>query len=85
MVTEGEQSFILFSYGDIQWGDGSFIGFISPNTKFSFPGPLRRPQPVQGIETASNVGVPGLYAYRVDQDSIIDPNSRFKGKLRIHL
>ena len=85
VITDGEQAFVLFSYGNIHWGNGSFIGFISPNTIFIFPGPGRRPQAIQDKATSSNVGVPGLYAYRVDQDSIIDPSFRFKGIFKIYL
>ena len=83
LVTNGNQSFVLFSYGNIQWGTGSFIGFISPNTNFSFPGPERRPQNILGLGTSSNVDVPGLNAYRVDQEMIIDPILIVKGRFQL--
>ena len=84
VVTHEEESFVLFSYGDTQWGNESFVGFISPKTKFMVPGPGSRPLAILDIETSSNVGDPGIYAYRVDQESIIDPSFRFKGKFNIH-
>ena len=70
-MTDGELSFALFSYGDIQWDDGAFIGFesaiicfdITKSSKFN----------TLELETTSNVGIPGLYIFRVDQTEVIEP------------
>ena len=70
LVTDGKLSFVLFSYGDIQWESGAFAGFNYGNT-FSVPG--SQSSAIEDIETSSNVGVPGLYVYRVDQEYVIEP------------
>ena len=40
---------------------------------------------VVDIETTSNVGVPGLYIYRVDQDSIMEPTYNFTSKIYMYI
>ena len=82
IVTVGGASFVLFSYGDIQWGSGSFVGFTSNVTIFIVPGSGR--PAILEIEDFTNVGITGVYAYRVDQERIEDPSYNFKGRLNIH-
>ena len=79
MVTDGELSFVLLYYCNIQWGlRGTFSGFISGNINFLIP---EIGTPVTGnIKTSSNVGVPGLYIYRVDQEGIILPSYKSTGR-----
>ena len=72
LVTDGEQSFVLFSFGDINWGPSSYIGFIFPEVRYRIPGD----NAILEIEATSNVGIPGLYAFRVDQRNIIQPRSQ---------
>ena len=80
MVTDGEMSFVILHYGDIQWWvPGTFVGFIDRSREFAIPPSAA--ETILDIETASNVGVPGLYIYRVDQRDIIDPRNNFRGKL----
>ena len=83
MVTDGDLSFSLFSYGDIQWGEGASIGFRSLDRDFYVPGAFT--VATVNIKKTSNVGVPGLYIYRVDQESIIEPSSNFTGKSKAHI
>ena len=49
------------------------IGFNSGNSSYMLPGGLT--EAVIDIETTSNVGVAGLYVFRVDQDDIIHPTN----------
>lgn len=70
LVTDGDKSFVFFSYLDIQLG-GANIGFNSGNNHYMIPGALSAD--TQDIETTSNVGVAGLYVFRVDQEDIIHP------------
>ena len=63
---------MFFSYGSIEWEYGANIGFNSDNISYTLPGALTNS--TLDIEDSSNVGVPGLYVYRVDQESIILPS-----------
>ncbi len=60
------------SYEDIQWYENANIGFNSGNTSFSLPGAFT-PNATH-IDDYSNVGIPGLYVYRVDQNTVVEPN-----------
>ena len=77
LATDGDKSFLLFSYGDIQWSGGGFIGFISPITQLVITD--SGINSFENIETTSNVGIPGLYIYRVDQEDVIEPSLRTPG------
>ena len=59
------------------WGRNNFdtvnIGFNSGNSSYMLPEGLT--DAVIDIETTSNVGVAGLYVFRVDQDDIIHPTN----------
>ena len=60
----------MLSYGDIEWGSNSVnVGFNSGNTSYILPAP---------IQNFSNVDFPGLYVYRVDQESLRYPSQRFR-------
>ena len=61
-------TFVFFIYHDIQWSAARLIGFIpgggSHGTMaFIVPGSMTNPL---NIDEGSNVGVTGLYIYRVD-------------------
>ena len=72
LVTDGQLSFIFFSYGLIQWANyNANIGFKSGERFYMLPQALT--PAVVDIEETSNVGVPGLYIYRVDQENITHP------------
>ena len=75
-------SFVILSYGDIQWGEGAGIGLVSEESAFDLPGSFT-PASVD-IDTISNVGVPGLHVFRVDQDTIMEPTSNYTGKYLAH-
>ena len=72
LVTNGEISYVLFIYKDIQWGNFSTIGFQSSNGTNIFELPFSRSEQTVKIDTLSNVGRAGVFVYRVDgeQDDI---------------
>ena len=72
MATDGEKSFVFFTYTDIQWGEAT-IGFDAGDGMrgFTLPGSLTTD--IQDVEDGSNVGVEGVYAFRVDLSEIVGP------------
>lgn len=75
MATDGEFSFVFFIYGDIQWGNRATIGFNAGDGLGSFQ--ITRPRDTRNIETSSNVGIPGVYIFRVDQSTVMSQESKF--------
>ena len=71
IATNGQASFALFLYSNIEWGSAN-IGFNAGDgiRSFMIPGALT-PQ-TRNIENGSNVDVPGLYIYRLDQRFVFD-------------
>ena len=73
LTTDGEKSFVFFIYTDIQWGEGG-IGFNAGDGVRSYTLPDSRTPAAREVEDSSNVGVEGVYAYRVDNETdIIGP------------
>ena len=92
MATDGTRSFVLFLYENITWttgdasgGRGGFggtpaqVGFnAGDGIRFaSVPG--SQTAEIANIEETSNVGVPGLWIFRVDENIVLagcseDPN-----------
>jgi hypothetical protein len=72
--------FVMFIYEDIQWGDsGTTIGFNAGDQVQSFTLPeSMTTEGVLDLEITSNVGVPGLYVFRVDEATIDTPGTRGK-------
>ena len=66
ITTNGVISSAFFFYGDIQWGEAAQIGFNAGDgvNSFSLPGALT--DDTLNIEEQSNVGHPGIFAYRID-------------------
>ena len=69
LATDGTQTYVMFLYQDIQWsssatsigfnaGDG--VNFITVPESLTVEGVLN-------LTNTSNVGLPGVYIYRVDQ------------------
>ena len=73
IATDGQRTFVFFIYGDIEWGDDANIGFNAGDgvRSFMLPGALTNQS--MNVEDGSNVDVRGLYIYRVDLSSILDP------------
>ena len=87
--TDGSQSFIGLLYADdmIQWmtgdadggvnglgGDRADVGFISEDPNNNFFLPASNTSAVLMLDSMSNVGMDGLWLFRVDQDDIIQPS-----------
>ena len=61
---------MIFIYEDIQWShNDTTVGFNSGNQEQFLNVFIN----FLDIESTSNVGIPGIYAFRVDQDVIIEP------------
>ena len=71
IATDGQRTFVLFLYGDIEWGSAN-IGFNAGDNLrfFTVPGTDSR-----DIEEGTNVGRRGVYIFRVDQCSIRGPDN----------
>ena len=69
LATDGNQTFVMFLYEDIQWGSAQTrIGFNAGDTLQSIT--LTESltiDDVLNLENTSNVGIPGVYIFRVDQ------------------
>ena len=63
IATDGQRTFALFIYGDIEWGDDATIGFNAGDGVRSIVVTTR---PLD-VETGSNVGVTGLYIYTLQK------------------
>ncbi len=73
MSTDGDLSFVTFLYEDIQWSDGNaYAGFFHGYYGLIefIPGSN---SDARNLPTTSNVGVPGMWMYRVDSQDIIMP------------
>ena len=70
MATNGSKTFVMFLYQDIQWTSDTAIGFNGGDEVYYFIVPeSRTADGVLNLNNTSNVGIPGMYIYRVDQDS----------------
>ena len=78
MVADGQSSFVFFLYSNIERGVAN-IGFNAGDNMRSFVVPGARTFQTRNIENESNVNIPGLYIYRVDQRLVFDPSGeKFK-------
>ncbi len=67
LTSDGERSYVLFSYGDIEWGRRAQIGFNAGNGRFgSLALPGAGTDEAVLINTLSNVGQNGTFVFRVD-------------------
>lgn len=75
IATNGFMTYVLYLYEDINWGDGdTSIGFNAGDGTRAFNLPeAANTQSILNLESTSNVGIPGAYYFRVDQDSVILP------------
>lgn len=72
LSSDGTSTFVAFLYDDIQWGTNSvIIGFNAGDgtRSFTLPESLTTGG-ILNLETTSNVGIPGTYIFRVDQQDI---------------
>ena len=78
-------TFVFFIYGDIQWSSGANIGFDAGDGTRSFMDPRALTNQTLNIDEGSNVGVTGVYIYRVDLCSVLGPRDGEKPRLLVVL
>ena len=91
MVIAADQqvTFVFFIYVDIEWGDGANIGFNAGDGIRFFMDQRALTTQTVNIDDGGNAGVTGLYIYRADLCSILDPSNgekpmyfrKFSGKV----
>ena len=79
LATDGTRTFVLFLYEDIQWGSSldsstatAIVGFNAGDggtRSFRLPDSLTDAG-ILNLESASNIGIPGTFIFRVDQDVV---------------
>lgn len=78
IASDGSRTYVLFIYEDIQWPSfGSLstvtIGFNAGDGTRSYTLPESfSSNDILNLESTSNVGRPGTYIFRVDQDSALN-------------
>ena len=74
IATDGTRTFIGFLYEDIQWTANTVIGFNAGDgvRSFTLPESLTTAG-ILNLESTSNVGIPGVYLFRVDQNEVMQP------------
>ena len=80
-----QMTFVFFIYGDIQWGAGANIGFNAGDSVRYYMAPGALTNQTLNIDEESNVGVTGVYIYRVDLRSVLGPSDGEKLKLLVVL
>ena len=73
LATDGTETYVIFLYGDIQWSPRSVPVTIGLNAgdglrSFSLP----EASDVFGLVNSTNVGIPGTFIFRVDQNESQD-------------
>ena len=74
LATDGDLSYVFFIYCDIKWGAAE-IGFNAGDGVTSFRIDASLMPATRDIEIGSNVGIPGVYIYQVE-DEIIEPSGK---------
>ena len=72
IASDGSRTYVLFIYDDIQWpsiGTLTIIGFNAGDGVRSYTLPV---QDVLNLENESNVGRPGTFIFRVDQEFVVN-------------
>ena len=69
IASDGEMTFVLFLYENIQWSDDNTrIGFDS-GTGIGYNFPQEILSNLLNLESLSNIERPGIFSFRVNQDS----------------
>lgn len=78
IATDGISTYVMLNYGDIQWGtDATTVGFnAGDQIRFYTLPESSSNNGILNLESTSNIGRPGTYVFRVDQDSIIPLNGQ---------
>lgn len=76
LASDGRQTFVLFIYAEIQWNlrNNTVVGFNAGDGERSFS-LLQHLNSTDAtvLERLSNVGIPGMFMFRVDQDMVMQP------------
>ena len=81
IAADQQMTFVFFIYGDIQWGDGANIGFSAGDGTSFFMDPRALTSQALNVDEGSNVGVTGVYIYRVNLCSVLGPRDGEKPKV----
>ena len=77
LAVSGDQTFIIYLYADnlIQWSQSgrALAGYNAGDgiASYTIPGSLT--EEIINIDSTTNVGVPGMWVFRVDQEQLILP------------
>ena len=85
IAADQQMTFVFFIFGDIQWGDGAITGFSAGDDTSPFIVPGTLTNQTLSIDEGSNVGVTGVYIYRLDLCSVLGPRDGEKPKLLVVL
>lgn len=64
--SDGRESFVLFLYGDIQWGENAQIGFNAGDNVRSISLSEALTANTVDIEFHSNINITGAFVFQVD-------------------
>ena len=75
LTTDGNATYVMFLYRDIQWGSSdTTVGFNAGDGVRGYKLPeANTTGGVLNLEISSNVGIPGAFYFRVDQETIVTP------------
>ena len=78
MATNDQASYVTFLYDDIQWTNSgrALAGINAGDGVRSVTLPESLSDDIRNLVTTSNVGVDGMWMYRVDSSDIISPGPR---------
>ena len=78
VTSDGEKTFVLFMYKEIQYGRGNSTSGFNAGDGVNFYALV---QPFTDtnvtLERDSNVNVPGVHIFRVDQNQVLLPQGKF--------
>ena len=68
--TNGTTTIAVFLYKDIQWGIRAQIGVNAGDGYSSFSLSEAVADPVEDVDNRTNVGLPGVFVFRIDSKSV---------------
>ena len=98
LAVSGDQTYVIYLYADglIQWttgdagdgidglgGDEALVGYNAGDGIISYTIPGSQTDAIIGVASVSNVGIPGMLVFRLDEDQVVFPScsDNFLGKL----
>ncbi|XP_062581787.1 uncharacterized protein LOC134243551 [Saccostrea cucullata] len=98
LITNGQHSFTVFNYGQIEWTTGKFsggdertglggtpaqVGFNAGDGKVFFVVDASRTPDIVNVNHMTNIGIPGKFAFRIDAAEIGNGGCNTQGNLLI--